>query len=307
MTDREPLVPIDRLTPVTPLAPRPPADHALHDRLLVVRFGSHERLDATETAAVHALLDGCPDCATLMVDIGVIARATAYSSAPGRPRDFQLTPEQAEELRGSWWHRLLGRFDSAHTQVLRPLAGAVLAVGLVLTVVGTSLPGITSSATRDLGAAPVRTSAEAAGTAAGAQDVSATSGGPEINTFVQGIASPGGQAPISPRTKNPTVDAQPQGTFGAQLQASLPSGAPEARLPSPTVSASVGPDVADIRVTASPEATPEIVGQTVLIAKVPGPPVSVITLLGFLLAIVGAIVLALVWLARRSHRDSLLR
>ena len=176
MTDREPLAPVDRLTPVTPLAPRPPADHALHDRLLVVRFASHEQLDAAETAAVHALLDGCPDCASLMVDIGVIARATAYSSAPRRPRDFRLTPEQAEELRGSWWQRLLGRLDGANTQVLRPLAGAVLAIGLVLTVVGTSLPGLSSSPATDSGATPVESSRQSAGTAAGAQDVSAHRG-----------------------------------------------------------------------------------------------------------------------------------
>ena len=110
-----------------------------------------------------------------------------------------------------------------------------------------------------------------------------------------------------PHTKNPTVDVQPEGSFGVQFLAPSTSGAPEARLSSPPADASVSPDIADIRVPASPEATPETAGQTVLIAKVPGAPLSPLTLLGFLLAIVGAIVLALVWLARRSHRDSLLR
>jgi hypothetical protein len=316
VADREPLTASGRLTPVTPQAPRPPIDHALHDRLLVVRFASHEQLDPTETAAVHAQLDACPDCASLMVEIGVIARATASSQTPRRPRDFRISPEQAERLRGSWLQRLLGRFDGANTQLLRPLAGAVLAVGLVLTLVGTTLPGITStrSTPTDLPRHSIATDSTGAGAEAsggsdaGAQGVSA-SGGPENMTYMQGVESPDGHGPVAPQTSiNPKSDLRPQSSFGVTGQAPLPTGAIEARLSSPPPDASVGPNIADIRAVTSPEPTPEAVGLAPTVGSAANSSsVSEVTWLGFLLAIVGATVLGLVWLARRSNRDSLLR
>ena len=306
MTSREPLAGSDRLTPVPPQTTLPPDDHALHDRLLVVRYASHEQLDPAETVAVRALVDSCPACASLMGDIGTIARATAYSQSPRRPRDFRLSPQQAEQLRGSWLHRLLGRFDGPSTQLLRPLAGAVLAIGLVLTVVGTSLPGI-SSTNAPVTDVPARGSAVGSAPDGGAelQTSSGASSGPEAQVQFQRIASPNVVGPNVFPSVGPYTVSHPGPTIG--FMAVLPSTGTDVRMASPTAEASVAPDIADVRVVASPSATPKAVGQSYVLTQAPGQPVSILALLGFLLAIVGGITLILIWFARRSSRDSLLR
>ena len=50
--------------------------------------------------------------------------------APSRPRDFRLTTEDAERLRGSAVTRLLHRLGGPGLKVLQPLAGAAMAIGI---------------------------------------------------------------------------------------------------------------------------------------------------------------------------------
>jgi hypothetical protein len=120
-------------------------DHERHDPLLVARHAAGDELPADERDQAVALLAACPDCRELAADLPVIARAVAAEPVSARPRDFRITPEQAQRLRGSWSDRLLGRFAFPDLAILRPLAGSALALGLLLVAVGTVVPpGVTT-------------------------------------------------------------------------------------------------------------------------------------------------------------------
>ena len=118
-----------------------PSEHDRHERLLVVRLATNDELDPSEDARARALVASCPDCAALSRDIQTISRATAVSVTPSRPRDFRLTPHEAAAAHGSPVRRWLARLSSPGMGTLRPLAGAAVAVGLLLVVAGGGLPG----------------------------------------------------------------------------------------------------------------------------------------------------------------------
>lgn len=131
----EPESTTQRLGDVRP-DPRPSADHAGHDRWLVVRWTSDPAdLSRTETAQARSLLAGCPECAALAADLELITLATVTSVVPTRPRDFRITPEQAANARGGMLDRVRRWLGSPRSVVLRPLAGAAVAMGLVLVLV----------------------------------------------------------------------------------------------------------------------------------------------------------------------------
>lgn len=118
---------------------RTPSDHARHDRLLVARLAADDAYPS-EVADARALVEGCSHCAELSADIRLLRAAASELPAPRRPRDFRLTPEQAEDLRGSALDRLLRRIGGPGLSPLRPVAGVALSLGLALAVVGTALP-----------------------------------------------------------------------------------------------------------------------------------------------------------------------
>ena len=121
-----------RLTPVTAQNPGTERAHETHDRLLVARFALGDALAPDEAAAVRALLAVCTLCDALVGELQVVQHATATSVAPRRPHAFLITPEQAQQLRPNAWQRFLGRLSAPRMTVLRPLAGASLAIGIVL-------------------------------------------------------------------------------------------------------------------------------------------------------------------------------
>ncbi|MBX3031517.1 MAG: hypothetical protein KF809_15330 [Chloroflexi bacterium] len=140
MADREPMGDLPRLEHMRPASP-PAAEHASHDRWLVVRAATDPAdLTPDETVEARRLLRDCIECTTLASDLGIISHAMATLPVPARPRDFRITPEQAASARGSLLTRL-GRWIAAPRQaVLRPVAGAALAMGLVLVVVSPMVP-----------------------------------------------------------------------------------------------------------------------------------------------------------------------
>jgi hypothetical protein len=142
--------------------------HARHDQLLVVRFGAG---DATGTDAeeARALTQSCTDCAQIAADIRLLQTSMSALPTPRRTRNFRLTAEDAERLRGSAFDRFLRRLAMPQLGVLRPVAGVALALGLTITAVGAGLP---SSFLPQAPGAPVNkggqvTSAQGAPTASG--------------------------------------------------------------------------------------------------------------------------------------------
>ena len=121
----------------------PSADHARHDRLLVVRYlDLDDDLLEGEVSQARALLASCPDCAALATELQLISDATNRMVVPSRTRDFRLTPQQAASLRPAGFRRFLESLGGAFRfEFLRPLAGAAVAIGLLLAVVG-SLPSL---------------------------------------------------------------------------------------------------------------------------------------------------------------------
>ncbi|MEO7117682.1 MAG: hypothetical protein ABIZ34_01785 [Candidatus Limnocylindrales bacterium] len=119
---------------------QPSADHQFHDQLLIVRFASDD-VHASEVASAKALIDRCRECATLSDDLRSIARATAAMPAPRRQRDFRITADEAQDLRGTAFDRWLRRLAAPRLAILQPLAGSAIAIGLVLVVIGAGLPG----------------------------------------------------------------------------------------------------------------------------------------------------------------------
>ena len=114
-------------------------DHAHHDQLLVARHAAEDAY-AGEEAQARALLETCTDCAALADDIRLLSRATAALPAPRRQRDFRISAEQADSLRGTFFERLLRRLAAPGLAALRPVAGVALSLGIVLAVAGAALP-----------------------------------------------------------------------------------------------------------------------------------------------------------------------
>lgn len=120
-------------------SPRIAADHGRHDRLLVTRFAGGDAYP-TEVEDARALVEACAQCAALAADIRGLITATAALPASRRRRDFRITQEQAEALRGSWLERLLRRLAAPSLAPLRPVAAVALSLGIVMAAAGTALP-----------------------------------------------------------------------------------------------------------------------------------------------------------------------
>jgi len=155
-----------------------PDDHAGHDRQLVVAFACGD-LPAEDLADAQALVARCRRCAALVDEIAHISAAIAHDFvAPPRHRDFRLTSVDAERLRGNAVTRLLRRLGGPRLQVLQPLAGTAMAVGLVLLVTTAVVPDFSGAA----GAAPLPAAIESVGEDDEARDaaVGEAPGGAEL-------------------------------------------------------------------------------------------------------------------------------
>jgi anti-sigma factor RsiW len=132
----------DVTAPMTSSRPsRSTDDHAGHDRPLIVAYACGD-LDADEAGAARTLMDSCHRCAALVDEVRLLQASIATDlTAPRRPRDFRLSAEDAERLRAGPLTRLLRRLGGPGLAILQPLAGAAMAIGLVLVVATSALPG----------------------------------------------------------------------------------------------------------------------------------------------------------------------
>jgi hypothetical protein len=114
-------------------------EHRKHDRLLVTRFAMDDAYPP-ERAEATDLIRSCPECARLAEDIRQISNAIGQVPVPVRTRDFAISAEKAQELRGSRLARWMRSFATPRWGTLRPVAGVALSIGLVMAVVGTAMP-----------------------------------------------------------------------------------------------------------------------------------------------------------------------
>ena len=124
--------------------PTTPAAHATHDAALIAALAARPTdLSDLEGAAARDLVGTCTGCADLLADLLTLQVALPATSTPRRPRDFTLTADDVDRLRGGW-RRMLGFFGSARDGFTRPLAAGLTTLGLVGLLVAT-VPSITSS------------------------------------------------------------------------------------------------------------------------------------------------------------------
>ncbi|MCY7419921.1 MAG: hypothetical protein LH650_15800 [Chloroflexi bacterium] len=298
MADKEPSATDGRLDDVNP-GPRPLDDHAQHDRWLIVRVASNDTdLTAAETSSARSLLDSCAACATLAADITTITHATAVSVVPSRPRDFRLTPEQAASARGGFLDRLGRWIASPRGAVLRPLAGASLALGIVLVVVGPSLKGPIQ-----LPVAPPAADMQAPVQSSTPNPYAGDSmPRPEGTPSADGAETATGMAPEpTPDLIMITMMASPGPTDGAGIE----------RVSKESPEATADPELAVVNGVPTATESPADGGQQAVAAdasvRASDDTAMALTLLGIVLAGTGLLVLVLTWLVRRTSQDPLLR
>ena len=132
----------------------PTGDHARHDLLLVAEAADRGgRLPVAQAA--------CPDCQALHADLVTLAAALPTAALPARPRDYILSPADAERLRPAGWRRFLGAIGTSRDVVTRPLAIGLTTLGLAGLLVAT-VPGALTGSLGSAGAAPSDTNAPAA-------------------------------------------------------------------------------------------------------------------------------------------------
>jgi hypothetical protein len=193
----------------------PDSRHADHDPLAIAAYAAGDATgDELDTA--RALVAACADCATLHADLRAISAALPELPVPSRPRDFQLTPDQAASLRPAGWRRLLAPLAGPRFAFAGPLGGGLATLGIAGLLVAGSLsaPLAATPAEGDPGMTPEAiameaSSPEAPTVAANApQGQAAPSGAP--------AAGNDGDAPTSARTSNAPVDpaASPVDTSG---------------------------------------------------------------------------------------------
>jgi hypothetical protein len=219
------------------------------------------------------LVRRCSECAALAADIFAISRSVARMPALPRPRDFRLTAEQAQQLRGSRIDRWLRNITGSGWSTVRPVAAVALSIGMVMSVVG-FLPVIGAA-----NGGPNGSDAQYGPVSAGQQT-------PEIST------NRSSAAPAPAATSDPGVIA-PEGNGGAGAYES-PAG-----------------DNLDNAYLTQQTAAPEGGGQPKDVGpSLPGPGSGVrdlVLLSGIAVTIAALLILALLYAARRRYYDPLLR
>jgi hypothetical protein len=125
------------------VADRPPADHGLHDRLVIAAYAAGDA-ERDEERRARLLVESCDECRLLAADLRTIASASRALGAwrPARSRDFRLTPEAAAAARPRGLRSGLAAVMRLRDTTLRQAGLGLTALGLVgILVTGASLGG----------------------------------------------------------------------------------------------------------------------------------------------------------------------
>jgi hypothetical protein len=125
-----------------PQQPAAATAHARHDLTLVASLAARSS-DVPETVhgAARDLVERCDECRDLLADLLAVQTAVRMVTTPTRPRDFTLTPLDAQRLAPRGWRAALGFFGSARDGFSRPLAVGFTMIGVVALLV-TAAPSI---------------------------------------------------------------------------------------------------------------------------------------------------------------------
>ncbi len=191
-----------------------PATHKTHDpeRIAAAVGGA---LEEPERREIDAWLASCSACAELHADLMAIASAERALPTPARPRDFRLSPADAQRLRPHGWRAILAAIGSSRDAFTKPLAVGLTTLGIVGLLVGTVPLGMGGAATLStVGAAAepygdARTESTGDGTVFGGQDITpsaapsaAAAAAPELSA----AASAGPQ--LAPESAPPIVPSE---------------------------------------------------------------------------------------------------
>ena len=149
-----------------PVRTTAPAEHARHDLSIVAVLAARPAdLDEKDSAAARAQVASCSTCADALADLLALQTTLPETATPPRPRDFRLTPADAQRLHQSGWRRFLGYFGSPRDGFSRPLAIGLTTLGLagilLASIPSTSLMGGSGGAAPGNEAAPVQQAAPA--------------------------------------------------------------------------------------------------------------------------------------------------
>jgi hypothetical protein len=303
------------------------SEHNKHDRVLVARYAAGDAY-ASETDDAKRLVDNCHECAALAADIKLISARTSQLPAINRPRDYRISPEQAGKLRGSWFDRLMRGLSNPGFAVVRPLAGAALAIGFALVVIGAlpisnlaggavpeANPGFTNQAAHATSVPPatnaqsqVRPLSPTEPTVvdnSGGGSAGAPGSPPPPEVGGPPTMLPGAAVDVSPTQKG--NDAEAPGS-AAPVAAPTPPAPPKmagSPLPAPTI-----PQEAFAVPTPAP--TPPPASQLIGSASVPLSSESsvdrpLLVIGGLIVAFLALMALGLLTLARRRYSDPLVR
>jgi hypothetical protein len=254
-----------------------PAAHEGHDVSIVAALAARPvDLGESETTAAQAQVASCTACAEALADFVALQTALPGTATPRRPRDFQLTPADAERLHRSGWRRFLGYFGSPRDGFSRPLA-------IVLTTLG--LAGVL------LASIPSATLMGGSGGAAPASE-----------------AAPIQQAAPAPAASEPGTDRTALGA--APPDAGLPSAAPSASAAAAastsseagtaSTEAATAPTDTHVFTGGNPdEVAPDITGGVDTALRGDAGGFSVLFVVGGVLLIAGLALFGLRWSARR--------
>jgi hypothetical protein len=250
------------------------SEHRKHDRLLVTRYAMDDAYPSERDEA-RLLIESCADCSALAADMRQISSSVGQLPAPARTRDFMITAEKAEELRGSRLSRWMRSFASPRWGTLRPVAGVALSIGLVMAVVGTALPATLPAAAPEGGVIT-------------------------LNSTDEPAFAPGPAAPAAPETSAPALGAPNEPAAGD------PPPGDRSNIESAS-QAPVSAEFDQAYTVESPQPLADGEVQSLRASQPRDTSRDLLVWTGLLIAVISFVLLALAWLARRYFADPLLR
>ena len=256
-----------------------PAAHARHDLSIVAALAARASdIDAGEAATARSQVASCTACAAALADFIALQTMLPETATPGRPRDFRLTPADAQRLHRSGWRRVLGYLGSPRDGFSRPLAIGLTTLGLAGVLLA-SIPSSTFLAGSG-GAAPA-TAAPAVANQAAPPPGTESYGTDRTALEAAGAPSAAASVPSVPRPA---------------AAASASSGAIVNAAPSPA--ASTSPE-GQVFTGANPDEVPDVTGGADSALREDTTGFSVLLVVGGILLIAGLGLFALRWTARR--------